>query len=363
MTFKGSRTDRIVVLLGTVFEDGAKPMILQNRTIEKIQKPCVPNLREMDISQFNRLIVLDKKLMFSPLCSMGIVPFCISSSHITLTQKTFRTNYCLYYDSELCIAAISEGFGSSANEISYICCRHAVKYLLSQNIESGKLSQMIEDCFADVERHIDLLEKTKGEEIDTIVSGASLAILIIYKNKIASGVIGDAVLIRLSQEVQKEKMKMNKIEIIQGLSMSDENYREKIYSSIGEIRKNGLGKECIYIKGRDYPESPMMSCLGCAIGKRIGVSADGFSRQDDRNSIIDKQCCLLLCNREFLKILEDKENTNLLSCLNLSDANAIREYIYGKLKIQYLQKGNPVDDCLCLMFVIDKDSSSNKDKM
>ena len=360
--FKGSRPDGLSVVLASVFEDGFKPMILQNRKIEKFQKACKGNSpkEQVDISQLNRLMVMDRKQIFAQLCSLGLVPFCISGSHVSLTQKTFRTNYAVFYDNELCVAAIAEGFGSFANEISHIACRHAVNFVMSRTLDSYiNLTDILDSCFAEVENQIEKLEAEHPHLMDTLITGSSLAVLIIFRSKIASGMLGDVVLVKLSQNL--DTMSTEFFQINAGLSINTVSERERVFGSMGEIRKNSLGKEAIYVKGREYPECPMISCLGCRVGKKVGVSGDSFFREDMRSELFDRQGCLLLCNREFLKIVEDQENTKLLSCINLSDANAIREYIYGKLKIQYLQKANPIDDCLGLIFVMDKEpTTSNK---
>lgn len=360
ITFKGSRPDGLAVLLGSVFEDGNKSTILQNRKIEKFQKACkgTKNKEDFDVTTLNRLLVIDRKQIFSQLCSMGVVPFCISGSHVSLTQKTFRSNFCMYYDNDICIAAISEGFGSFANEISYIACRQAISFMMSRSIDPFKFYDLLDDCFTDVESHLEGVEKKHPNLMDTLMSGSSLAMVIIYKGMIASGIIGDAVLMKLSQNLEDLTTEFSQINA--GLSMSSISERERVFNSMGEIRKSSKGKECIYVKGREYPECPMISSLGCRIGKKIGVSSDSLSRVNFRSELFDRQGCLLLCNREFLKIVEDQENTKLLSCINLNDANAIREYIYGKLKIQYLQKANPIDDCMGLLFVMDKEPSTNK---
>lgn len=285
---------------------------------------------------------------------MGFVPFCISSSHVTMTKRDFRINYCMYYDNELCVAAISEGFGPFANDLSYICCRQAVSYLITKTLEPNKLSDLIDFTFTEIETKLEDIENQHGSELDTLLTGCSLAIMIIYKGVVASGIVGDALLLKLSQNLDGGKIEYEPINT--GLPMTSNEDRERIYWSHGEIRKNNIGKECIYIKGREYPESPMISCIGCRIGKEVGMSSDSYLNQDERNKLFERQGILMLCNREFFnRIAEDEENKKLLSCITTNDANSIREYIYGKLKIQYLQKGNPIDDCIGLIFIMDKE--------
>lgn len=355
--FKGSKADGVAAVIGTQYEDGLNPLILKDRKAARYQKLSKSaNKDNFDMRDFNIPKTFDKKQAYVPLCSMGFVPFCISSSQISITKHIFRVNYCMYYDNEVCIAAISEGFGPFANDLSFICCRQAVINLMGKSFEvgQGRLSEIIHQSLAEVESTIEDIEEKHKEELDTLMSGASLAILIIYKGQIASGILGDALLVKLEQNIDGGPIKYKPINI--GLPMTSAEERERIYWSQGEIRKNYFGKECIYVKGREYPEAPMMSCIGCRIGKQVGIISDHFLNQESHNKLFDRQGILLLCNREFYtRIAEDEENLKLFSCMNLSDAHSIREYIYGKLKIQYLQKGNPIDDCIGLIFIMDKE--------
>lgn len=357
--FKGSKAEDICVVLGTQYEDGILPMILKDRKIEKYQKISKSANREgHDPQSFNRLIVLDKKQAYLPLCSMGFVPFCISSSHVSISNKCFRTNYSMYYDNELCVAAISEGFGPFANELSYISCREAVRYLIGISLEPKILDNVIDHCLKEVESRIEKVEAEYPEDLDTLLTGASLAVLVIYKGQIASGIIGDSILLKLTQNLDGGKVSFQPIN--SGLQMNSSEDREKIYFSHGEMRKNVIGKECIYIKGRDYPESPMIASIGCRLGKEIGMSSDPYINREEHMTLFDRQGMLILCNQEFYtRIAKDEENMKLLSCITLNDANSIREYIYGKLKIQYLQKGNPIDDAIGLIFIMDKEAQTN----
>lgn len=342
-------------------------MILKDRKLERYQKLSkASNImggsgkdkEVVDPNLFNRLRVLETKQSIAAMCNMGFIPFCISSSHVTLTKRDFRTNYCMYYDNELCVAAISEGFGPFANDLSYICCRHAVSYLITKTLEPAKLEEIIEVTFQEIEKKLDQIESQYESDLDTLLTGCSLGIMILYKGVIASGIIGDARLLKLSQNLDGGKINYEVIN--EGLSMSSGEDKERIYWSHGEIRKNSISKECIYVKGREYPESPMLSCIGCRIGKEIGISSESSRDKRDRNSLFERQGILMLCNGEFYnRIAEDEENKKLLSCITINDANSIREYIYGKLKIQYLQKGNPIDDSVGLIFIMDKDTNPN----
>lgn len=360
LLFKGSKAEDISVVLATQYEDGLQPMILKDRKLEKYQRIGKHSVtKELGDSWiFNRLIVLEKKHAYVPLCNMGFVPFCISSSHVSMSKKSFRTNYCMYYDNDLCVAAISEGFGSFANELSYISCREAVRYLIGLNLEPKMLDNVIDHCLKEVESRIEKVEQEYPEDLDTLLTGASLAVLVIYKGQIASGIIGDSMLLKLNQSLDGGKVTFQPIN--SGLQMNSEEDREKIYSSHGEMRKNVIGKECIYIKGREYPESPMIASIGCRLGKEIGMSSDPYINREEHMSLFDRQGMLILCNQEFYtRIAKDEENMKLLSCITLNDANSIREYIYGKLKIQYLQKGNPIDDAIGLIFIMDKETTAN----
>lgn len=366
--FKGSKPEGVACLIATRYEDGDNPSILQNRGLERLQRQCEGLPRDKENSEkpnFDLLILIDKKSMFSSLCSMGFIPFCFSGSHTSPFKRTLRTNYAMYYDNDFCVATISEGFGSFANNQSYIACRHAVSCVLGRQIDaSTRLDHIIDDTFAEVERQILLVEAHNPGEMDTIITGCSLAILIMYKGKYACGIVGDCMFMKLSNvSDERSNSFLAQETLLEGISMNDIEERERVFSSLGEIRKNIYGKECIYVKGRDYPEIPMMSSLGCKIGRQVGLSAYSRNRVLERIDSVSRQCCLFLCNSEFLKIVEDPENKKLLSCINLSDANAIREYIYGKLKIQCLQKSAPVDDAVGLIFVMDRDVGINTKKL
>lgn len=354
LLFRGSRPDGIAVLVGTSSDYDHKQMILQNRKLERMEINCrIPSIKDTKIDN-RKFTIVDKKSVNSYFCSLGIVPFCISGSYTPLTDPTFRTNFCMYYDCELLIAAISEGFGAYANDLSYIACRQAVQILLNKPLNPDTLDDTIFECFMEVEKNIEQLERKKSNDIDTLLTGTSLSVLVLYKNRVASGILGDAVLVKMAQN--QEGSITERREVIEGLSMECDKDREKIFWSLGEIRKNIYGKECIYVKGREYPECPMMSCIGCRVGKKIGITSDCMVDSFDRGKIIDKPCSIMLANREFMKLLDDQENLKLLTSLVVNDPNSTREYIYGKLRLQCLQKGNPIDDCVALILIMDKET-------
>ena len=136
------------------------------------------------------------------------------------------------------------------------------------------------------------MEEVYPDEIDITLTGSSLAILVIYRHLIVSGSIGDCTLVKLSQNL--ETMMPDKEIMNSGMSIAEAENREDIFAHLGEIRKNAQGKDCIYVKGREYPESPMINCLGCKVGRRIGMIDLKIFYTIIRSETIDKQCCLLL---------------------------------------------------------------------